>query len=68
MHWLHVGQTTLEDMILGINECAIRDTNNIASSGEFYEFIAIVVCQMVDNIFAYAAQIAGHYKGDGADT
>ena len=56
----------MEDMILGINECAIRDTNNVVSSDEFYECIAIVVCQMGDNIFAHAAQIAGHYKSDAA--
>ena len=53
-------------MILGMDECAIRDTNNVVSSDEFYECIAIVVCQMGDNIFAHAAQIAGHYKGDAA--
>jgi len=64
--WLYVGQTALEDMILGMDECAIRDTNNVVSSDEFYECIAIVVCQMGDNIFAHAAQIAGHYKGDAA--
>jgi hypothetical protein len=64
--WLYSGQTALEDMILGMDECAIRDTNNVVSSDEFYECIAIVVCQMGDNIFAHAAQIAGHYKGDAA--
>ena len=64
--WLYLGQTALEDMILGMDECAIRDTNNVVSSDEFYECIAIVVCQMGDNIFAHAAQIAGHYKGDTA--
>ena len=64
--WLYSGQTTLEDMILGMDDCAIRDTNNVVSSDEFYECIAIVVCQMGDNIFAHAAQIAGYHKGDAA--
>ena len=64
--WLYSGQTALEDMILETDDCAIRDTNNVVSSDEFYECIAIVVCQMGDNIFAHAAQIAGHYKGDAA--
>ena len=63
-----MGQTALEDMILGMDECIFRDTNNVVSSDEFHEYIAIVVCQMGNNIFAHAAQIAGHYKGDGADT
>ena len=64
--WLYSGQTTLEGMILGMDDCSIRDTNNVVSSDEFYECIAIIVCQMGDNIFALAAQIAGHYKGDAA--
>ena len=61
--WRYVGQMALEDMILGMDECAIRDTHNVVSSDEFYECIAIVMCQMGENIFAHAAQISGHYKG-----
>ena len=64
--WRYVGQMALEDMILGMDECAIRDTHNVVSSDEFYECIAIVVCQMGDNIFAHAAQISGHYKGEAS--
>ena len=48
-------------MILGIDKCAVRDIHDIVSSDEFYECIAIIVCQMGDNIFAHAAQISGHY-------
>ena len=62
--WRYLGQTALEDMIIGMDECAVRDTHNVVSSDEFYECIAIVVCQMGDNIFAHAAQISGHYKGE----
>ena len=62
--WRYLGQTALEDMIIGMDECAVRDTRNVVSSDEFYECIAIVVCQMGDNIFAHAAQISGHYKGE----
>ena len=39
-------------MILGMDECAVRDTHNVVSSNEFYECIAIIVCQMGENIFA----------------
>ena len=60
--WRYLGQTALEDMIIGMDECAVRDTRNVVSSDEFYECIAIVVCQMGDNIFAHAAQISGHYE------
>ena len=62
--WRYFGQSALEDMILGMDECAIRDTHNIVSSTEFYECIAIVVCQIEGNVFAHAAQISGHYKGE----
>ena len=65
--WCYVGTTALEDMILGMDECAVRDTHNVVSSDEFYECIAIIVCQMGDNIFAHAAQISGHYKGEASD-
>ena len=64
--WLYFGQIALEDMTLEMDECAVRDTNDVVSSDELYECIAIIVCQMGDNIFAHAAQIAGHYKGDAA--
>ena len=62
--WRYLGQTALEDMIIGMDECAVRDTSNVVSSDEFYECIAIVMCQMGENIFAHAAQISGHYKGE----
>ena len=38
--WCYVGTTALEDMILGMDECAVRDTHNVVSSDEFYECIA----------------------------
>ena len=44
--WLYAGQTALKDMILGMDEYAIRDTNNVVSSDDLYECIAIIVCQM----------------------
>ena len=62
--WRYVGTTALEDMILGMDECAVRDTHDFVSSDEC---IAIIVCQMGDNIFAHAAQISGHYKGEASD-
>ena len=65
--WRYVGTTALEDMILGMDECAVRDTHNVVSSDEFYECIAIIVCQMGDNIFAHAAQISVHYKCEASD-
>ena len=48
--WRYVGTTALKDMILGIDECAVRDTHNVVSSDELYECIAIIVCQMGDNL------------------
>ena len=60
----YVRTTALQDMILGMDECAIRNTHNVVSSDEC---IAIIVCQMGDNIFAHAAQISGHYKGEARD-
>jgi hypothetical protein len=45
-------------MILGMDEYAFRDTHNIVSSDGFYEFIAIIVCEMGDKIFAHAVSIS----------
>ena len=65
--WRYMGQTSLEDMILRMNKCAARDTHNVVSSDEFYECIAIIACQIEDNIFAHAAQISELYKGEASD-
>ena len=54
-------------MILGMDKCAVKDTHNVVSSDEFYKCIAIIVCQIVDNIFAHAAQIFGHYKSEPSE-
>ena len=65
--WLYAGQKAFEDMILGMDECVILDTNNVASSDKIHEYEAIVDCQMGGNIFTHTAQIARCYKGDDAD-
>ena len=41
--WRYVGTTALEDMIIGMDESAVRDTHNVFSSDEFYESTAIIV-------------------------
>ena len=33
--WRYVGTTALEDMILGMGKCAVRDTHNVVSSDDF---------------------------------
>ena len=33
--WRYVGTTALEDMILGMGECAVRNTHNVVSSDDF---------------------------------
>ena len=65
--WCYVGTTALEDMILGMDECAVRDIHNVVSSDKFFECIVIIVCHIGDNIFSDAAQISGHYKGEASD-
>ena len=62
-----MGTTALEDMVLGIDKCATRDTHNFVSSDEFHECFAIIVYQMGGNIFSHAAQISGHHKGEASD-
>ena len=65
--WCYVGTTALEDIILEMDECSVRDTHSVVSSDKFYECIAIIVYQIGDNIFAHAAQNSGHYKGEASD-
>ena len=65
--WLHSGDSALEDLIVVMDECAIRDDSNQLSSEEFDECLAIVFCQTEDNCFAHLGQIVGHYKGNVAE-
>ena len=51
-------------MVLGVDERAVRDGINVLSSDDFDACLAIVVCRMGPNFFAYLSQVAGHYKGD----
>ena len=40
------GETALKEMVLDVNECAVRDGINVLSSDDFDACLAIVVCRM----------------------
>ena len=42
--WSYHGEGALEDLVLGIDERAVRDASNQLSSDEFDECLAIVFC------------------------
>ena len=65
--WRYWGESALEDMVLGMDERAVRDDGNQLSSEEFDECLAIVCCQIETNWFAHLGQIVGHYKGHAPD-
>ena len=44
--WQLTGETALEDMVLGVDERAVRDGINVLSSDDFDACLAIVVCRM----------------------
>ena len=62
--WQFTGETALEDMVLGVDERAVRDGINVLSSDDFDACLAIVICRLGPNVFAHLSQVAGHYKGD----
>ena len=64
--WQFTGETALEDMVLGVDERAVRDGINVLSSDDFDACLAIVVCRMGPNFYAHLSQMAGHYKGDAS--
>ena len=60
------GETALEDMVLGVDERAVRDGINVLSSDDFDACLAIVVCRMAPNFYAHLLQVAGLCKGDAS--
>ena len=64
--WLYEGDSCLEDMVLGVEEKAVRDGVNHLSSEEFDSCLGIVVCQIGTNTFAHLAQVVGHYRGEAS--
>ena len=64
--WQLTGETALEDMVLGVDERAVRDGINVLSSDDFDACLAIVVCRMGPNVYAHLSQVSGHYKGDAS--
>ena len=62
--WLYEGSCALENMVLGMEERAVRDSFNQLSTDEFDACLAIVVCRSGANTFAHLGQIVGHYRGD----
>ena len=65
--WLYSGESCLEDMVLGMEEKAIRDSSNRLSSEEFDACLGIVVCRVESHTFAHLAQIVGHYRGNPSE-
>ena len=62
--WFDEGSCALENMVLGMEERAVRDGYNHLSSDEFDACLAIVVCRIGSNTFAHLGQIVGLYRGD----
>ena len=57
--WQLTGETALEDMVLGVDERAVRDGINLLSSDDFDACLAIVVCRIGPNSYAHLSQVAG---------
>ena len=64
--WQLTGEIALEDMVLGVDERAVRDVINVLSSDDFDACLAIVLCHMGPNFYAHLSQVAGHYKVDAS--
>ena len=64
--WQLKGETALEDMVLGIDERAVRDGINVLSSDDFDAWLAIVICRLGPNFYARLSQVAGHYNVDSS--
>ena len=62
--WPYEGSDALENMVLGMEERAVRDSFNQLSTDEFDACLAIVVCRSEANTFAHLGQIVGLYRGD----
>ena len=58
-------ETALEDMVLGVDERAVRDGINVLTSDDF-DALTIVVYRIGPNFYAHLSQVAGHYKGDAS--
>ena len=58
--WQLTGETALEDMVLGVDERAVRDGINVLRSDDF-DALAIVVCRIGPDFYAHHSQVAGHY-------
>ena len=61
--WQLTGETALEDMVLGVDERAVREGINVLLFDDFDDCLAIVVCRIGPNFYAHLSQVAGHYKG-----
>ena len=67
--WTYAGPTALEDMILGIEEGAVKDGRNKPSEAEFGNCIAIVLCNAAEprdepRYLAHLGEITGLFEGD----
>ena len=62
--WQVTGETALEDMLLGVDQRAVRDGINVLSSDEFNACLAIVVRRMGTNFYAQFSHVVGHCRGN----
>ena len=51
--WQLTGETALEDMVLYVDERAVRDVINVLSPDDFDVCLAIVVCRMGPNFCSH---------------
>ena len=61
--WQLTGETALEDMVLGVDERAVRDVINVLSSDDFDACLAIVVCRIGPNFYAHLLAGGGALQG-----
>ena len=61
--WQLTGETALEDMVLGVDESAVRDGINVLSSDDFDACLAIVVCRIWPNFYAHLLAGGGALQG-----
>ena len=62
--WFYEGSCVLENMVLGMEERAVRDGCNHHSPNEFDACLAIVICRIGSKTFANLGQFVGIYRGD----
>ena len=63
-NWFYEGTCVLENMVLGMEERALRDGCNHLSTNEFDACLAIVICLIGSKTFAHLGQFVGINRCD----